>query len=101
MAKSVADRGRGARMARRDEGAYSFYVTEEQRSQPGCIGREGDRLSHSRALRASNAKVDRAWVGGHEDRHWAAQPSALRTTSLMGENRQGRQDRQVAVRRDS
>jgi hypothetical protein len=25
------------------------YVTEEQRSQPGWIGREGDRLSHSRA----------------------------------------------------
>jgi len=35
MAKSVDDRGRGARMARRDEGAYSLYVTEEQRSQPG------------------------------------------------------------------
>jgi hypothetical protein len=28
-------------MARRDEGAYCWYVTEEQRSQPGCIGREG------------------------------------------------------------
>ena len=50
MAKSVDDRGRGARMARRDEGAYYPYVTEEQRSQPGCLGREGDRLSHSRAL---------------------------------------------------
>src|SRR5882724_2956472 len=50
MAKSVDDRGRGARMARRDEGAYCRYVTEEQRSQPGWIGREGDRLSHSRAL---------------------------------------------------
>ena len=37
-------------MARRDEGAYCWYVTEEQRSQPGCIGREGDRLRHSRAL---------------------------------------------------
>jgi hypothetical protein len=37
-------------MARRDEGAYLQYVTEEQRSQPGWIGREGDRLSHSRAL---------------------------------------------------
>jgi len=35
MAKSVDDRGRGARMARRDEGAYCRYVTEEQRSQPG------------------------------------------------------------------
>jgi hypothetical protein len=40
-------------MARRDEGAYCWYVTEEQRSQPGCIGRESDRLSHSRALRVS------------------------------------------------
>src|SRR6187401_109074 len=50
MAKSVDDRGRGARLARRDEGAYCSYVTEEQRSQPGCIGHEGDRLSHSRAL---------------------------------------------------
>src|SRR5882724_7161221 len=50
MAKSVDDRGRGARMARRDEGAYCRYVTEEQRSQPGWIGREGDRLSLSRAL---------------------------------------------------
>jgi hypothetical protein len=29
-------------MARRDEGAYLRYVTEEQRSQPGCIDREGD-----------------------------------------------------------
>jgi hypothetical protein len=50
MAKSVDDRGRGARLARRDEGAYCWYVTEEQRSQPGCLDREGDRLSHSRAL---------------------------------------------------
>src|SRR5882724_868752 len=50
MAKSVDDRGRGARMARRDEGAYCRYVTEEQRSQPGWIGREGDRLSLARAL---------------------------------------------------
>jgi hypothetical protein len=29
-------------MARRDEGAYLQCVTEEQRSQPGCIGYEGD-----------------------------------------------------------
>ena len=35
MAKSVDDRGRDARMARHDEGAYCWYVTEEQRSQPG------------------------------------------------------------------
>src|SRR3954470_16539792 len=32
MVKSVDDRGRGARMAKRDEGAYLQYVTEEQRS---------------------------------------------------------------------
>jgi hypothetical protein len=42
MAKSVDDRGRGARLARRDEGAYCPCVIEEQRSQPGCIAREGD-----------------------------------------------------------
>ena len=35
MAKSVDDRGRGARMAKRDEDAYRWDVTEEQRSQPG------------------------------------------------------------------
>jgi len=58
MAKSVEDRGRGARLARRDEGAYCWYVTEEQRSQPGCIGSEIDRLSHSRALRI--ARTDRS-----------------------------------------
>src|SRR6185369_7523933 len=58
MAKSVDYRGRGARTARRDEGAYYWYVTEEQRSRPGCIGRENDRLSHSRALteRARSAR---------------------------------------------
>ena len=37
-------------MARRDEGAYPRHVTEEQRSQPGGTGREGDRLGLSRAL---------------------------------------------------
>jgi hypothetical protein len=36
----VASRGRGAPLARRDEGAYCWHATEEQRSQPGCIGRE-------------------------------------------------------------
>jgi hypothetical protein len=50
MAKSVADRGPGAPLARRDEGADCWYLTEEQRSQAGCIGRESDRLSHSRPL---------------------------------------------------
>jgi hypothetical protein len=28
MAKSVVDRGRGARLATRDEGGYCWYVTE-------------------------------------------------------------------------
>jgi hypothetical protein len=36
-------------MAKSEECAYSGYVADEQRSQAGCIGREGDRLSHSRA----------------------------------------------------
>src|SRR5918996_3814407 len=28
----------GARLARREEGAYRVYATDEQRSQAGCIG---------------------------------------------------------------
>src|SRR5690349_20282448 len=72
MAKSVEDRGRGARPARRDEGAYCWYVTEEQRSRPGCIGREIDRLSHSRALSSQEARartysVSSASVAGAND----------------------------------
>jgi hypothetical protein len=43
-------------MARRDEGAYLRYVTEEQRSQAGWIGREIDRLSHSRALSGASRR---------------------------------------------
>jgi len=62
MAKSVDDRGRGARLARRDEGAYCLYVTEEQRSQPGCIDRESDRLSHSRALTGLQPRAARRRV---------------------------------------
>jgi hypothetical protein len=44
MPKSVDDRGRGARLVKRDEGATWRYVTEEQRRQPGkpgWIDREG------------------------------------------------------------
>ena len=33
-------------MARRDEGAYRRYVSEEQRRQPGCVGREGESTKH-------------------------------------------------------
>jgi hypothetical protein len=51
MDKAVDDRRRGAARARREEGAYSPYETDEQRSQRGWIGVEGDRLVHSRALR--------------------------------------------------
>jgi hypothetical protein len=45
-------------MLRRDEGAYCSYVTEEQRSQRGCIDREGDRLRHSRALRVAGLEFN-------------------------------------------
>ncbi len=50
MNRSTDDRGRGARIARREKGAYSPYVTDEQRSESGWIGREGGRFVHSRAL---------------------------------------------------
>ena len=36
-------------------------MTEEQRSQPGWIGREGDRLSHSRALTDSGGVQKEAY----------------------------------------
>ena len=59
----VDDRGRGARLARRDEGAYCWCVTEEQRGQPGCVGREGDRLRHSMALKCQAMRLWSAlWV---------------------------------------
>ena len=35
-------------LARRDEGAYCRYVTDEQRSQPECVGRAGRREEASR-----------------------------------------------------
>ena len=33
-----APRRRGARIARREEGEYREYLTDEQRSEAGCIG---------------------------------------------------------------
>jgi len=42
MNKSIGDRRRGAPMARREEGAASPAVTDEQRSQRGWIGVEND-----------------------------------------------------------
>src|SRR5882757_9735047 len=80
MAKSVDDRGRGARMARRDEGAYSLYVTEEQRSQPGCSGREGDRLSHSRTLSSCKYGLF-IWLG----LSWSCQAKAPETTPELAD----------------
>jgi RNA polymerase sigma-70 factor (ECF subfamily) len=56
MNKSIDDRGRAARMARREEGAYSSYVTDEQRSQSGWIGRENERVIHSRALSSERTR---------------------------------------------
>src|SRR3954468_2815562 len=81
MAKSVDDRGRGARLARRDEGAYCWYVTEEQRSQPGCVGRESDRLSHSRALSLARDAVERG-ARDRERRRCILQSAAERLYGL-------------------
>ena len=62
MVKSVDDRGRGARLARRDEAAYRGYVTEPQRSKSGCIGCEGDRLDHAQALSIPTTKQPLRWL---------------------------------------
>ena len=35
---------------RREEGAYRRYMTDEQRSRPGWIGRENDRVLSLRPL---------------------------------------------------
>ena len=63
-------------MARRDEGAYCGYVTEEQRRQAGCLGREIDRLNHSRALTrgvfAGRPASARSFAGGSRHRRTAA-----------------------------
>jgi hypothetical protein len=42
LSASVVQRisARGARMARRDDRGYREYLTEEQRSQPGCPARK-------------------------------------------------------------
>jgi hypothetical protein len=42
MNNSVDDRRLAAPMARREEGAYSPYGTEEQRRQRGWIGAKND-----------------------------------------------------------
>jgi hypothetical protein len=49
--KRSKDRCRGARMTRREEGAYPLrYVTDEQRNQPGCTGAETGTVILGRAL---------------------------------------------------
>src|ERR671915_608078 len=44
---------RGARMARREERAYREYVSEEQRSQPGCPARKAVVLQRRQATGSS------------------------------------------------
>src|SRR5918996_2654681 len=62
---------RGARLARREEGAYRVYATDEQRSQAGCIGVQdwhrysvtgpkGRRISESEMLRQDARSVAHA-----------------------------------------
>ena len=46
---------RGARLARRDEGAYRQYATEEQRRQPGCPARPARYICLVRSTRAISA----------------------------------------------
>jgi len=50
MNESIGGRRRGAPLTRREEGAYSSYVTNEQRSQRGWIGGENDRIVRSWAV---------------------------------------------------
>ena len=59
-------------MARRDEGAYCSYVTEPQRSQPRCIERESDRLSHSRALGTGCLDIGAPVIAWSTKARWAA-----------------------------
>ena len=57
----LASRRRAAPVARREDGMYSPYSTDEQRSQRGWIGVENDRVVHSRARRV---RTCRAPAGG-------------------------------------
>ncbi len=97
MVKPVDDRGQGARLARRDERAYCWDVTEEQRSPPGCIGCEGDRLSHSRAL-----SVSAKYSVLRRPARSGARRSNQHRVEANGENRRGaRVTRQLACGRAS
>src|SRR5712691_6503379 len=57
--------GRGAPMARRDDGEYREYLTEEQRSQRGCIARRMQPDFHYGLLRRSqrSARLAEAVLG--------------------------------------
>ena len=41
---------RGSRIARREEGACRVHVTDEQRSEAGCIGGQNDAVISGQAL---------------------------------------------------
>ena len=64
--------GRGARLARRDEEEYREYLTEEQRSQLGCIARRMQRDLHHGLL-----------AGGRE-RTGSSGPKSGRATLVPG-----------------
>ena len=74
---------RGARLARRDEGAYRQYSTEEQRRQAGCPAREVSSYLWDTPLAATNQDLAASgitidshtatpdWHGEPLDLHWA------------------------------
>jgi hypothetical protein len=81
MNHSVDDRRLAAPLARRDEGAYSPHVTDEQRRQRGWIGAENSvddgRLAAPLARRDEGAysphvtdeqRRQRGWIGAENDR---------------------------------
>ena len=50
---------RGARLTRREEGAYWAYATDEQRRQAGCIAARMQRGLSPRAVKVSSADASR------------------------------------------
>ena len=52
---------RGARLARREERAYREYVSDEQRSQAGCIGGQSGTLIRGRVL--ISVRLPNGWTG--------------------------------------
>ena len=58
---------RGARLTRREEGAYWAYATDEQRRQAGCIAARMQRGPPPRAVRASGTKPNALAAAGPGD----------------------------------